>query len=589
MRFIWRRKHRRYSLFQCLLLFMLLLIVTALLLTSTLSYLIFRGVIIDRISTSRVNVLQQIAERTRVIKNAALTVSNLYYSDPLVREVATDSDAGPQDFKRLQEKLETDNRQYQDVFEKTDLSYYAVFIAENGFTSCSLPEEYRYEGIQKALWFRKLMQSPENAFWIGGFNDRRPDGTDRYVFSLVRTFRREGEAACAALLVNVEESYLFETYRSALQENNRIYIVDENGGIVSHSDKQMIGISFFNMERFGQLFSDGNYTILKKADEDVLFSHFTDGLSGWTIVEEIPLKALLAPLDKVRLLIGLICLCVCGVAAAISYRFSRNISRPLGELCGAMERVEEGDLDVAAAIHGWEEVERLGGSFNSMLSHIKRLLEDVKEEERLKNKAEVDFLTAQINPHFLYNTLFSIKCMIQMGNNDKAEKMLSAFIELLKRTLTNPDEYISLSDEIDGVLQYMLIQKYRYANKIDLRVELSGRARRCQVPKLLLQPIVENAIFHGIEPKDGTGTIQISADVQGEQLFVDITDDGVGISPGKIEGLLDGRQPKQPKKRIGLANVHQRLRLIFGPSYGLTVESVPGKGTTVHFHLPEIE
>jgi len=218
-------------------------------------------------------------------------------------------------------------------------------------------------------------------------------------------------------------------------------------------------------------------------------------------------------------------------------------------------------------------------------------MQNIKEEERRKHKAQLDFLQAQINPHFLHNTLFSIKCLVSLGKVEAAEEMIGAFMDLLRMTLDNKDEFITLNEEIAAIKKYIHLQRYRYSNKFEAVFNCENSLLNCKIPKLILQPIIENAIFHGIEPKRGNGRITISATEEDECLIINVEDDGVGMSPETIEKIKKGESETSRRtfNMVGIANIEQRIILNYGSQYGINIKSTIGKGTCVTLKLPLVE
>ena len=203
----------------------------------------------------------------------------------------------------------------------------------------------------------------------------------------------------------------------------------------------------------------------------------------------------------------------------------------------------------------------------------------------------MDFLRAQINPHFLYNTLFSIQCMAELNKNEQAVKMIKAFIALLRKTLSTDRDLISLREELENTRSYLELERIRYSNIMDYEIEVSKELEACQVPALILQPIVENAIFHGLEAKASGGLIVVDVLKDGDDLLINISDDGKGMDSRRLKEVrarieLDA---DEARKSIGLVNVSGRIKINFGKEYGLTIDSEENIGTCVGLRLPIIK
>ena len=272
---------------------------------------------------------------------------------------------------------------------------------------------------------------------------------------------------------------------------------------------------------------------------------------------------------------------------------SQKIARPLTGLSKAMDSFGGGDFTPVPTDTGTREIDTLSQSFNHMAGEISSLMNRVTEQERQKRLAEMNFLRAQINPHFLYNMLFSIRCTVEMGKSEQAVQMIQAFTDLLRTTLKTTEDAIALRDEFENTRKYLVVQKLRYGEKVHFEMDLAPETELCRVPPLILQPLVENAIFHGLEAKADSDLVVVSSALEGDDLILTVADDGAGMTPevleqvrADMEAYQDGREKQSDS--IGLANVNNRLRLNYGPGYGASIQSVPDMGTTITLRLPAL-
>jgi two-component system sensor histidine kinase YesM len=279
------------------------------------------------------------------------------------------------------------------------------------------------------------------------------------------------------------------------------------------------------------------------------------------------------------------------VALLVSLFFTSSIARPVIELRALMKEAEEGNLAVRFEGRQEDEIGYLGKSFNTMIEEVQKLLELVYHEQQSKREAELKILQEQIKPHFLYNTLDTIQYMAQEHGARDIVQVVGALTSLFRIGLSRGKEMIHLRDELEHVRSYLIIQKARYEDKFDFALDTDPQAQSCMVLKLTLQPLVENAIYHGIKERRGHGMIRVEARRQDGALLMRVSDDGVGMSPAKlkeVQALLAASHPHgDGLPGYGIHNVHERIQLSFGGRYGLRFESSRA-GTTVEILHPLI-
>jgi len=267
-----------------------------------------------------------------------------------------------------------------------------------------------------------------------------------------------------------------------------------------------------------------------------------------------------------------------------------RITRPIMRLYYAMNAVSSGNLQTSISIQTGDELEKLGQGFNRMIEQLRIHLDETIRYEQEKRKMELELLLSQLNPHFVYNTLNAVIYMAQKHNNEDITKMVGAFIRILKDAakIGEGQSLIPLSDEIGILRDYVSIQSFRYADMFEVIWDIDEQALQCPVPRNLLQPLVENAIFHGICPKDMKGIIRISAKENKGRLELVIEDDGDGIEQDRLETIWETREERKSPglRHIGLSNTRKRLEHLYGAQAELRVESEPGKGTMVTIGIP---
>lgn len=264
----------------------------------------------------------------------------------------------------------------------------------------------------------------------------------------------------------------------------------------------------------------------------------------------------------------------------------RQMTKPLYLLTKKMSNVRNGNFDEYIEVKGPEEVKELSSTFNYMIKDLNRYVNELVKVQKEKRKAEIHALQMQINPHYIFNTLSSIKWLIWQGSNEKSISALDSFISLLRNTISKTDEFITVEEEIENIRNYVFINNIRYGDRIKVEYFIMPDCTDYLVPKLILQPFIENSFFHGF-PSDEEGRIQIFIKEQDENMKIEIYDNGVGIEEDTLEKVKEKRESKNEHfSGIGINNVDSRIKLIYGDEYGIEIKSKLNKGTTVTILLP---
>lgn len=272
----------------------------------------------------------------------------------------------------------------------------------------------------------------------------------------------------------------------------------------------------------------------------------------------------------------------------LSYQIPLSITRPLRKLNEVTRQVAEGNLEVRSDVQTGDEVGVLSDSLNTMIDKINELLEQVTTEQVRLRKAEFELLQSQINPHFLYNTLDAIIWLAEAGEQKKVVSMVGSLSDFFRTSLNRGKDIILVKEELQHVRSYLEIQQVRYQDILQYEIDVPEELSIYRIPKITIQPLVENALYHGIKNKRGSGKIQIRGRKEDSNLVIEIEDDGIGISKERLWQVREGIQKKilTGKDIYGLYNVHERIRLNFGEEYGIDIQSMYGEGTLVRILLP---
>lgn len=362
------------------------------------------------------------------------------------------------------------------------------------------------------------------------------------------------------------------------------YLMDNLGNMVYHPQQQLLyaGIKGEETSRLAALKS-GTYV-----EDTVIYSVQDVPDSNWRVVGVSYIDETVneSVWQMARITVGTAVL-ILAAALLVGWIISHMLSRPLQQLETAMEQFEQ-DADgfTFQPVAGTREVQELSDSFGHMVGRIQRLMTTVREEEIDLRKTELKALQAQINPHFLYNTLDSIVWMCERGKNADAVKMVHALAKLFRISISKGHELIPIEKELQHAEAYLLIQKFRYKNQFTYHFTVDESCLHDLCNKITLQPIIENAITHGLDLLVEPGHIEIEVAADGDDVLFKVSDDGIGMPPEQVAELLQN----EPSDRtgIGIKNVNDRLRIYFGPQYGLSIESVPDEGTTVTIRMPRV-
>lgn len=443
--------------------------------------------------------------------------------------------------------------------------------------------------LTEQSWFQSAVADPNNLSFSLPHIQNLFKGEYTWVVSMSRGITIKGDRGDipAVLLVDVNFKEIDDLcQRVGLGKKGYVYIIDLVGNIVYHPQQQLVYVGLKNENRSLPLrYSYGSYVDDSGGEQRLITIKTVDQL-GWKIIGVSYMDEIATMKSEIsRFLIWLLCFVFVIVLLLLSY-ISAKISRPIKMLERSMERVEQGDFTVNEPIRGCHEVEQLSARFHLMMAKVRELMNQIIREQEAKRKSELEVLQAQIHPHFLYNTLNSVVRMVGIGKNEDVITTITSLSKLFRISLSRGKSIITVQEEIEHVRNYLIIQKMRYKQKFEYEIEAQAEVLACKTLKLLLQPIVENAIYHGIEPMADPGHIRISASLCEDKLLFAVQDNGLGMPPHVREQVLAGGYKSEGGSGVGIQNVNERIRLTFGEEYGLEIESELEVGTTVKVWLP---
>lgn len=486
---------------------------------------------------------------------------------------------------------QVNNQLYLDLMFFPDIEA-AAFLDMNNqlYTTNNVMEN----GLQKAFHSTILEQidktSGENIWFIMEARDFLTTNTGSPVLTLGKKILSiDNGDQLGTLLLIIKESSFSAIYQSGGQNQGRNYmIVDSRGLVISSLDKP-------DLMKTPAISSVTNIWLNEKPTTDIvtwngkrfLISSVPYEKMNWKLVSQIPINVLTDDSGKVTWLI--VALGIFGIIFAFfgAEQLSRIIANPLIRLTKTMLKVKEGDLFIFFDVNTSDEIGYLASGFNKMLVQIRELIGQVSKEQKQKRHYELALFQSQIKPHFLYNTLDLVYVLCSMQRVTEAKDATKALADFYRIALSSGKEVISIGEEIDNVSNYLAIQRIRYRDVFDFSLEVDEQILNHQILKLTIQPLVENAIYHGLKPNGSGGKLQIKGGRHENEILITVSDNGVGMSPETRKQLLDTQQRDPLNKSFGLLNVHERIKLFFGHEYGISIHSRLGEGTTIEVKLPK--
>ena len=520
---------------------------------------------------------------------------NYYLQDYLETVIKEEDDYVDSGIGKNIRSYEMSSQAFSDtLLSRADISSIMIFGKKKMLLNRSM---YTYQKValdySKLDWYAKAVAKPQDAI-ITGPNRHSFFDTDDEVISLSREVQSyENGTFRGVILINLNMNKITEICNSFQEkQENFICIINDKGELVYEQQNGRERFAFDEKENRQELNTALGKTKescfrLNYRGEKYLVTRTDMKTTGWTLVSMVPYKSVMAETMAISGVMILAVAITLIVTLLLLNRILTGVVKPLKKLEKYMVQVNPDNMDQRMEILTDDEIGHLSMKFNQMMDRIRNLKEQVIEEQEDKRKYELQALQAQINPHFLYNTLDSIIWMAET-NDSNIVAMTEALAKLFRISLNKGNEEISLERELEHVKNYLIIQSMRYADKFTYEISAEPGVERCRTIKLILQPIVENCIYHGIKKKRGTGKITIRAYRREQNLIIEVSDDGCGMPEEICRKILSDEIESEniSGSGIGVKNVNERIQLRFGKKYGLSYSSEEGVGTTVTYVLP---
>lgn len=465
-----------------------------------------------------------------------------------------------------------------------------VFFSKNGEVFKYRDPFYKKESdVKESLWYKECIKNKEKVFSIStSSNDVNANRID-FLVGISPDFSWYNSAT-EFIYFEIKTEVLNSIYSRFTDDSvGKMIIADSKGKVVISPDKSLLGKNISDIEYLSGINKKDNNFYKYKYKKDIKYiSKYASGKSDWIVISIIDFKALTK--DTTNIMKILLFIFVVFNLFFILYckTFFKEILKPIKELIQKMKVIKDGRLDEISNINtNLEEINELGNNYNKMINDIKMLMVERDLKERERSKEEIKVLQAQINPHFIYNTLNVIKLMAMISKTENIRKVTDSFMKLLSATFRSESTFITVREELEYLDNYADIMKVRFGDNFNLMVKVEEEVRKLYIIKLILQPIVENAIIHGINEIDGEKDIIISGYTSKDCLIFEVEDNGNGMTEEEIKSIFTNKEKSKTSfNHIGIKNIESRIRLNCGQGYGIKIESEKNKFTRVKLILP---
>lgn len=561
--------------------FLLLVLSTAI--SSLLYQKIYSDIIYAKVSSVSIQTLDTITSNIYSLVDTVNTYSKIILFDWDVQELlANETENYSYDMQRkIYEKV-------MGIVNYTPLIS-SIYIYDNAgnmyFTQKSADSALVLSNITETNWYKEAVDNKgEYILRLNAGIENKPSQKGDYV-SFIRIINDiSTQKSIGTLIINIPVESIVKSYRQIVTKYGiDILLKDEkNNDITKYENLKNFDIN----KLIENSVKNRNESSVQKAyGTDYIMSYLVMPKYNWKIISIMPFNAL-SKESAIFSLITFIVVLLNGLLLFFGVLFiSRSITTPVNKLLKSMKGVEKGLFKKVELNIGNDEIGKLKDGYNMMICEIEKLINRIVEEQKVKRKAELDILQAQIKPHFLYNTFDAISSLALSGRNEEVYKVVKALGNYYRTSLSKGNEVITIIEEIETVRSYLSIQKIRYGDIFSMKWDIDERANKYKILKLVLQPLVENALYHGIKPKGESGIISVATKYTDERLELMVEDDGVGISEATIQRIMSGEK-YEVKSGFGLRGTIERLRIFYGVDDVIKIENENGSGTRVTITIP---
>ncbi|MDQ0721292.1 two-component system sensor histidine kinase YesM [Paenibacillus sp. W4I10] len=584
----WMNQLSRLGLFPKLFLVMVvsIVLVSVLILWTTIH--MSTNLFTETFSITNSKVLNQIKTNFESFNEAIAAVSNNVTQSGSIRGFLSEGDADSltmaKSFYNMRETMD----RIQSITESYEVGITIIGINGRSYSTNRAHLQLSVDELKQEPITMEAAETPSRLIF-DDYQNEAMIGSQQMISATKALTDRTRSRIYGTLYVTMREDIFRQFYSSFTSRGNDVVIMNEKGEIVSSNREDWIGTTQLDLLSYARDMNNNSPRSInaRVMDQDsVVLSEYLP-FYRFYIVNVVDKDLAMGQLIDMKT-VALICAAIVVGALILVFLITSQITKSLRRLVKQMSNITKSDLDNYIPVSGSYESRQLGHAYNYMLDELHDYVDQLVQTQHEQRNAELAALQSQINPHFLYNTLASVKVLVQQGNKDRAAETINALIGLLQNTISDVSQTVTVEQEVENLKNYVFINHVRYGGRIKAAFYVAPDCTHYHVPKLMIQPFIENAFFHGFIKKE-TGTIHVMVSRAGESLICEIMDNGDGI-----EGLVMGETLPNPKNNrqlfsgIGIRNVHDRIELLYGTPYGVTIMSTVGEGTRVTVTLPLI-
>lgn len=569
-----------FSIYKKLTLILLLTVVLPFLICS---YWLFtlQGKLLDHfLLLSAQREIVQMTERMNFEFNQVQNVSNLIYLNGELTDILLSDLPRPQKNERLNQLARISSAGTSSLF----LRILLVDQAGNTYGTALQLSRYPLLDISQKAWNKRLDTQYTSTVWTSDPQlDAIFSNADLPGVYLIRALHDPATHQRAGMLIiGLPEKEISKKYMGYLSDYQNGYVLEEEGAVISEAVNQAMPTLALKLDKYSDVY------LSSASSARQMIAYGTIRVNQWKFLVLSDYASMTKPFSRQLVLFAAVLAIFFGLIVSLMYVFTRRLVKPIKTLHDGMLRAGSGNLSVRLPAQSGDEIGELTMQFNGMLERIQRLMEEVVAEQSKKRLAEIQALQAQIHPHFLYNALASVRYLVLSGAHQKADQALLALVQILKSMLGDLRESIPLEQELCLLKDYIHLQQLMFSSPFEVQEDIQQEAKSACIPKMLLQPLVENAILHGLKPScNPQPKLSFTAWQQEEKLMIQIADNGVGFTPGQPADNI--KMHTLVRSGVGLRNVQERIVHTYGEGYGLSIYSTPGSGTKVKVVLPLIK